>query len=315
RLTLTIPAAPPVSPVVEALTSAFASPPADSVSLPAQPAPSSVVSLPALPPSELAAAPPALPPAIVDPPRAAPRPTVSVSVDWRSLISGVYALVAGVLLLRLVIGLVLTWRMARAARPIRESWTGGGDVRVSDVVGVPVTFGSTVLLPPEYEDWSQAKRRAVLSHEGSHVAHGDFYVLLLAAFNRAVFWFNPFAWWQLAHLAELAEIISDDAALEQVEDPPSYAGILLDVAGNIQLAPAAMARARACTVRRRVERILAGAAAPARMGWRKRALIAAILAPVVAISAGSLAFGVAPSRGQAIAPAMSALEHGQAAVG
>ena len=43
-----------------------------------------------------------------------------------------------------------------------------------------------------------AKRRAVLAHEGAHVANRDFYVLLLASLNRAVFWFSPFAWWQLS---------------------------------------------------------------------------------------------------------------------
>jgi beta-lactamase regulating signal transducer with metallopeptidase domain len=107
-------------------------------------------------------------------------------------------------------------------------------------------------LPVEYVDWSEAKRQAVLSHEGSHVAHGDFYVLLLAAFNRAVFWFSPFAWWQLVRLTELAEIISDDAALEMLDDRSSYAGILLDVAGRRQRAPVAIAMARACTVRKRV---------------------------------------------------------------
>ena len=299
RLTLTIPALPPSSPAVAALTSALSSPP-DVVSSPA-PAPSSVVSPPALPPVESTDAPPALLPAIIDPPHASPRREPSVSFDWRSFVTGIYALVAGVLLLRLFTGLVLTWRMARAARPIHESWTGGTDVRVSDAVGVPVTFGSTVLLPPEYARWSPVKRGAVLSHEGSHVAHGDFYVLLLAAINRAVFWFNPFAWWQLVRLAELAEIISDDAALEMLEDRPSYADILLEVASNIQRAPAAIAMARACTVRQRIERILAGTAAPARMDWRKRALIAAVLAPLVAISAGSIAFGVPPSRSDPVA--------------
>ena len=76
-----------------------------------------------------------------------------------------------------------------------------------------------------------------------HVAHADFYVLLLATLNRAVFWFNPLAWWQLIRMAELAEIISDDAALETLDDRPSYAGILLDVAGGPQEAPVAIAMA------------------------------------------------------------------------
>ncbi|MFX4914303.1 M56 family metallopeptidase, partial [Acinetobacter baumannii] len=90
----------------------------------------------------------------------------------------------------------------------------------------PVTFGSTILLPPHYRDWDVRKRQAVLAHEGAHVANRDFHVLLLASLNRAVFWFSPFAWWHLAQLAELAEVISDARAVEVVEDRCSYAEIL-----------------------------------------------------------------------------------------
>src|SRR5262249_22632693 len=146
RLTLTIPVLPPSSPAVGALTSALSSPP-DVVSSPA-PAPGPVVSPPAVPRAESTGAPPALLPAIIDPPHASPRPRPSVSFDWRSFITGIYALVAGVLLLRLFTGLVLTWRMARAARPIHESWTGGADVRVSDARRGPGPLGCAPLLAP-----------------------------------------------------------------------------------------------------------------------------------------------------------------------
>jgi beta-lactamase regulating signal transducer with metallopeptidase domain len=74
----------------------------------------------------------------------------------------------------------------------------------------------------------------VPSHERAHVAHRDFYVLLLPAFNRAVFWFSPLAWWQLVRMAERAEIISDDTVLEKLDDRPSYAGILIDLASGRQ---------------------------------------------------------------------------------
>jgi len=225
-----------------------------------------------------------------------------LNVDWRSLATVAYALVGGVLLLRLLLGLVLTWRLARAARPVRAGWTAGFDVRVSAVVGVPVTFGSTILLPVEYVGWSLAKRRAVLTHEGAHVAHGDFYVLLLAALNRAVFWFNPFAWWQLVRLAELAEIISDDAALEALADRPRYAGILLDVARRVQRAPAGLAMARPATVRRRVERILATHGVSPRPGWRRRMLLAAALLPLVALCAVTIAHGTLPAQPPAALP-------------
>jgi beta-lactamase regulating signal transducer with metallopeptidase domain len=210
--------------------------------------------------------------------------------NWLVLATVLYAIVAGMLLFRLAIGVFLTWRLARAATPISESWTGGWRVRVSDLIGGPVTFASTILLPPHYRDWDSRKRSAVLAHEGAHVANGDFYVLLLATLNRAVFWFSPFSWWQLTKLAELAEMISDARAIEVVEDKCSYAEILLDLVQRVRYAPAGLEMARACTVRARVERVLATEAPPAHLGWRKRAWAAAAVLPLVIGSAVSVAY-------------------------
>jgi len=216
------------------------------------------------------------------------------AVNWLVLATIVYALIAGLLLLRLAVGLYLTWRLARAAKPMREPWTADWSVRVSSVIAGPVTFGSTILLPPQCFDWDVRKRQAVLAHEGAHVANRDFYLLLLASLNRSVFWFSPFAWWHLTRLAELAEIISDATALEVVEDRLSYAEILLDLVQHVRRAPAGIEMARACTVRSRVERILAATAAPAKLGWGRRIGTAAVILPVVMVSAGSIAYRSAP---------------------
>ena len=159
----------------------------------------------------------------------APHTDSHAAINWLVVVTAFYACVAGLLVLRLAVGLCLTWRIARAATPIREPWTADWRVRISDAVGGPVTFGSTILLPPHYVDWDLQKRRAVLAHEGAHVVNRDFHVLLLASLNRAVFWFSPFAWWQLTRLAELAEIISDASALEVLEDRLSYAEIFCSI--------------------------------------------------------------------------------------
>ena len=45
---------------------------------------------------------------------------------------------------------------------------------------------------------------------------------------------------------------------------------------------------------RRVERILAATAAPAKLGWRKRIWNAAVILPVVMVSAGTIAYRTAP---------------------
>jgi beta-lactamase regulating signal transducer with metallopeptidase domain len=229
------------------------------------------------------------------------QPARAARINWFAVATGLYVAVTAVLLLRLCIGLVLTWRLARAAAPIGADWTGascGSDtdstVRVSDIVGMPVTFGSTILLPRECVEWDQTKCEAVLTHERAHIAHGDFYILLLAMLNRALFWFSPFAWWQVKRLAELAEMISDDAAIEVLADRPSYADILIEFAGDAPRAPAGLAMARANTVRQRVERILAAKGLPMRTGWRQQVLIAAVLVPLTAICAGTIARGTVP---------------------
>ena len=220
----------------------------------------------------------------------ASRSEIHHAINWWAVVTAIYAIVAAMLVLRLAVGLYLTWRLARAAKPIGEPWALSSKVRVSHLIGGPVTFGSTILLPPQCKDWDWSKRQAVLAHEGAHVANRDFYVLLLASLNRAVFWFSPFAWWQLIRLAELAETISDASALEVVEDRLSYAEILLDLVQNVQQVPAGLEMARTCTVRARVERILSATTAPAKAGWRKRIWTAAAILPVVVISAGTITY-------------------------
>jgi hypothetical protein len=216
------------------------------------------------------------------------------AINWWGLVAAIYSMVSAVLLLRLALGVLLTWRLVRAAKPIREPWAANWNVRVSNVIGGPFTFGSTILLPPQCVEWDQRKRQAVLAHEGAHVANLDFYVLLLASLNRAVFWFSPFAWWQLIRLAELAEIISDARALEVLDDRLSYAEMLLDLMGSVHRMPAGLEMARACTIRARIERILSATIAPAKVGWRKRFVITAAILPAAIISAGTIAYNTRP---------------------
>src|SRR5499427_2623490 len=240
------------------------------------------------------------------------RVAMFAGLDWRSLAAGLYLLVGGVMLVRLLIGIVLTWRLRRAARPVGDASGGVADIRISEGVTTPVTFGATILLPAEFAEWNVVKRQAVLSHEGSHVARGDFYVLLLAAFHRCIFWFNPLSWWLVRRLTELAEMISDDVAIAAVGDRPGYAEILLELARPVERAPAGLAMARPRTVRLRIERILAATGLPTIIGWRKRASFATALIPLVAICAATIT--PSGSSRQAAAQDVPAAEHHPTAV-
>jgi hypothetical protein len=137
--------------------------------------------------------------------------------DW---LTGIYLCVAAFLLLRLLRGLALSWRMLRATQPVAADWASGKKLRTSTWIGAPVTIGRHVLLPAECVNWDARKRRAVLAHHAAHAARGDFYVQLLSEVNRAVFWFSPLSWWLHGRLTALAELASDDAAIEAPDDRP-----------------------------------------------------------------------------------------------
>jgi beta-lactamase regulating signal transducer with metallopeptidase domain len=206
-------------------------------------------------------------------------------IAWRTWLTGGYALVATLLILRLLLGLVLSFRMLRATQPVRAEWAVGRKLRTSTWIAAPVTIGSSVLLPAECVNWDMRRRQAVLAHEGAHVARGDFYVQLLSQVNRAVFWFSPQAWWLHGQLAALAELASDDAAIEALGDRPSYAAILLDIARLPRNPSIGVAMARPATVSQRIERILSQETTPGRVSRFRQTIIALGVAPLALLTA------------------------------
>ena len=137
--------------------------------------------------------------------------------------------------------------------------------------------------------WDTLTQRAVIAHERAHIRNGDFYVQCLAQAHRAVFWFSPLAWWLPAKLTWLSEQLSDDAAIDEIQERSSYAEILLGVAGGDDVPKHALAMARPATVVRRVERILDEDAVSARPGWQRVCgLLFAILPCVLAAASLTL---------------------------
>ena len=59
----------------------------------------------------------------------------------------------------------------------------------------------------------------------------------IALLHRAIFWFSPLSWWLPAHIAELAEQASDEAALSGGADRNHYARTLFGFFRNPACAP------------------------------------------------------------------------------
>ena len=210
---------------------------------------------------------------------------LSQRFNWGLLAVSIYLLITGWLLMRLVIGTAIGWRLQQCAHPIDEDWTAGKDVRSSPMIKAPGTFGSTILLPEHYRGWDALDRRAIMAHEESHVRRGDFYLLLLAATNRALFWFSPLAHWLNSQIVYLAEVRSDAAAIEDIGDRIHYAELLLRLKhGPRGSTNPAMAKSE--TVARRVEQLLAETHLPRKISWTMRVMTIASILPPATISIG-----------------------------
>jgi beta-lactamase regulating signal transducer with metallopeptidase domain len=200
------------------------------------------------------------------------------SVPWRAVAAGIYFGVVLLLLARFGIGLAFGRRLAQASQEIddphvtsriasRSQALGLASVpRVagSELISVPLTLGvlrSTILLPAGWPEWDDAKLDAVMAHEVSHVVRRDALTQRLSLLHRAIFWFNPLAWWLDRHLADLAEQASDEAALSFGADRKDYARTLLEFFEALQAAPGrvwwqGVAMAKAGQAEKRLERIL-----------------------------------------------------------
>jgi GWxTD domain-containing protein len=200
----------------------------------------------------------------------------------------IYVVVGLTLFVRLLAGLARSQRVLKTAVPLKEPWSKGWDVRVSNVLSIPVTYRSTILFPAAWSQWERFLRDAVLLHEQSHVLRRDFYIQLLAGLHRTLFWFNPLAWWLQNELVRLAEAACDDEAIRELRDRVSYAGVLVQLAGKgsrHRFAGVAMARGR--TVQYRVERLLREAAVAPKPSLPARVILMAAFMPLVALAAGS----------------------------
>lgn len=182
-----------------------------------------------------------------------------------------YVVIAGVLLLRLCLGVGFAFRLRNSARRVQADRVAPDrvapdraiaqfdtalDVRSSARISTPVTVGSSVLLPEGFTAWDEATLRIVLSHERAHVRQGDFYVHALAELHCALFWFNPFSWWLRRELSELGEALSDRAAVEQADSRACYAEILLAFATRDRRPLAGVAMASSSNLASRIERLL-----------------------------------------------------------
>jgi len=146
----------------------------------------------------------------------------------------------------IVAGAVATRRIARRAeaasspgwtRPLYEAadimeLPDAPRLLLSDDVQLPFTSGllrPTVVLPRSAEEWSEDRRRVVLTHELAHVRRRDLVTHLVGRLACALYWFHPLVWLAARRARAEGERACDDLVLATGARASAYADHLLQI--------------------------------------------------------------------------------------
>jgi beta-lactamase regulating signal transducer with metallopeptidase domain len=94
-------------------------------------------------------------------------------------------------------------------------------------------FRPVILLPSSANEWTEARRRAVLAHELAHVNRRDGLTQILVQLACSVYWFNPLVWFAERRMRVERERACDDYVLNLGTRPASYADHLLELARGL----------------------------------------------------------------------------------
>jgi HEAT repeat protein/beta-lactamase regulating signal transducer with metallopeptidase domain len=199
-----------------------------------------------------------------------------IVIPTTSILLGLWAIGAAVLLARLAAAMSGVRRLVKTAAPVDdEAWdtqleAAAADLNVaslpelrwSPALSVPMTCGivrPTILLPVSARQWDAPRVRVVLLHELAHVRRRDCLVHCLTHAALALHWFNPLMWMAQARLRAERERACDDLVLVAGTHGPDYAEHLLDIARQFRRQPvglAAVAMARPSELEGRLLAIL-----------------------------------------------------------
>jgi beta-lactamase regulating signal transducer with metallopeptidase domain len=197
---------------------------------------------------------------------------ITVPGSWALVIFLVWALVAGVALLRVGIGLWQLRKLRRscsvdnatlhpvlsatlqAFQPIRRVTLCQSDrLRVPTAIG----FLKPIVVIPSWamRELSTTELNSILIHELAHLRRWDDWTNLAQQVLKALLFFHPAVWWIENKLALEREMACDDAVLAEIANPRGYAKCLISVAEKsfmrrgVALAQAAVNRVRQTSLR------------------------------------------------------------------
>jgi beta-lactamase regulating signal transducer with metallopeptidase domain len=173
---------------------------------------------------------------------------ITVPGSWATAIFFVWAVIAGVALFRVGVGLLQLNKLRRSCSAIdaaaldpvlRATLQEFQAVRPvalcqSDRLQVPTAIGFVkpmVVIPAwAMRELSIAELNSILIHELAHLRRRDDWTNLAQQVLKALLFFHPAVWWIEGQLALEREMACDDAVLAETANPRDYAQCLISMA-------------------------------------------------------------------------------------
>jgi len=198
---------------------------------------------------------------------------ITVPGSWALDVFFVWAVIAGVSLLRVGVGLLQLRTLRASCTPIdpatvdpllRSTLQEFQNVRSvtlchSDRLHVPTAIGflRPIVVIPSWalQELSTAELHSILIHELAHLRRWDDWTNLAQQVLKALLFFHPAVWWIENQLALEREMACDDAVLAETGNPRGYAQCLISMAEKsflrrgLALAQAAVNRMRQTSLR------------------------------------------------------------------
>src|SRR5579864_738864 len=213
------------------------------------------------------------------------------------MINPVPALLLGIWLCGVIVGIISWLRSSRKMRAVRQAATPldlGLPIAAACCSGrvEPGVFGirKPILLLPEgiLERLTPAQLAAIVKHEICHFHRRDNLTASLHMLVEIIFWFYPLVWWIRARLLEERENACDEEVLKVAVDPEVYAEGILNVCKFYLQAPPCVAGAAGANLGKRLERILSRQFAVG-LSFPKKLLL---LGVALCATAGPIAIGL-----------------------
>lgn len=151
------------------------------------------------------------------------------SFDYHRLFLLIYFTIAGLLILRVVVSLISTYRIIKGGVTINNQFP---KVIISDNQLPPFSFFPYAVIPAE--NYKSGNCIDILDHEFAHIRQGHTFDLLLSELFIAFQWFNPFIWIIKRSIILNHEYLADHVSLSNNKSVKEYQFRLLNLQAGMK---------------------------------------------------------------------------------